>query len=367
MEAFCPYRICPLGAHIDHQKGNVCGTAIDLGITIVFESSLSNEIYVTSENYTEECRFLINNDLRKENKWYDYLLGAVKIMREKYNLKYGIIGTINADLLCGGISSSTALTNAFVMALCKANKISISKMELINISYQVEHEFLGLNVGKMDQYCEVMSKEDELLFLDTATEYYQSVKNDKFSQKYKFLLMFSGIERHNTNSEYNTRVSECIFAFDKLKNTNTSIRGIRGIPFYEFESKKSKLTINERKRCIHFYSENERVKNGLKAWRCNDIESFGRLMNESCESSINDYESGSEQLCFLFELSKKINGIIGFRFLGAGFNGYSLILIEKEKQLEITNQLIHGYTLKYPLLANKAKVIPIELKGGIIV
>ena len=30
--AFCPYRISPLGAHIDHQYGKINGLAIDKGI-----------------------------------------------------------------------------------------------------------------------------------------------------------------------------------------------------------------------------------------------------------------------------------------------------------------------------------------------
>lgn len=33
-EVFCPYRISPLGAHIDHQYGKIHGLAIDKGIHI---------------------------------------------------------------------------------------------------------------------------------------------------------------------------------------------------------------------------------------------------------------------------------------------------------------------------------------------
>ncbi len=29
--AFCPYRVSPLGAHIDHQMGKINGLAIDQG------------------------------------------------------------------------------------------------------------------------------------------------------------------------------------------------------------------------------------------------------------------------------------------------------------------------------------------------
>ena len=37
--SFCPYRVCPVGAHIDHQKGNVTGFAINYGITIAYVPS----------------------------------------------------------------------------------------------------------------------------------------------------------------------------------------------------------------------------------------------------------------------------------------------------------------------------------------
>ena len=32
--SFCPYRICPLGAHVDHQYGKINGLAINYGIHI---------------------------------------------------------------------------------------------------------------------------------------------------------------------------------------------------------------------------------------------------------------------------------------------------------------------------------------------
>ena len=34
--AFCPYRICPIGAHSDHNLGKITGLAIDKGIHIVY-------------------------------------------------------------------------------------------------------------------------------------------------------------------------------------------------------------------------------------------------------------------------------------------------------------------------------------------
>ena len=44
MKTFTPYRICPLGAHVDHQWGKVTGFAIDKGITMEFEPTEDGSI-----------------------------------------------------------------------------------------------------------------------------------------------------------------------------------------------------------------------------------------------------------------------------------------------------------------------------------
>lgn len=40
MQVFTPYRMCPLGAHVDHQHGIVTGFAIDKGVKGIIEGSL---------------------------------------------------------------------------------------------------------------------------------------------------------------------------------------------------------------------------------------------------------------------------------------------------------------------------------------
>jgi len=63
MKTYCPYRIAPLGAHIDHQYGVVCGCSINLGIYFNYEELNSTEIILTSNNYNSEIIFNINDYL----------------------------------------------------------------------------------------------------------------------------------------------------------------------------------------------------------------------------------------------------------------------------------------------------------------
>ena len=52
--AFCPYRISPLGAHIDHQLGVINGLAIDKGIHIAYSKKMNGVIELQSLNFPKE-------------------------------------------------------------------------------------------------------------------------------------------------------------------------------------------------------------------------------------------------------------------------------------------------------------------------
>ena len=41
---FSPYRVCPLGAHVDHQHGLVTGFAIDKGVDLWFNVREDNQV-----------------------------------------------------------------------------------------------------------------------------------------------------------------------------------------------------------------------------------------------------------------------------------------------------------------------------------
>ncbi len=70
---FPPYRICPIGAHIDHQGGAVLGRTITIGTMFEYEPLDSNKIHITSDQFGEAD--LIIGDLDK-NHWTRYAQAA---------------------------------------------------------------------------------------------------------------------------------------------------------------------------------------------------------------------------------------------------------------------------------------------------
>ena len=55
--AFCPYRISPLGAHIDHQYGKINGLAIDKGIHMAYHQLLLYVVVALMK--IQKCRLCI--------------------------------------------------------------------------------------------------------------------------------------------------------------------------------------------------------------------------------------------------------------------------------------------------------------------
>lgn len=352
--SFCPYRVCPVGAHIDHQKGNVTGFAINYGITIAYISSNSHFFEATSLNFDGLKGDSILDIADKKNDWADYLRGSAKILHERYGITNGIYCVIDGSLPIGGISSSAAVIISFMNALCKVNGISLSKEELIKLSQEVENKYVGVNSGTLDQSCELLSKKDNLLYLDTKTGLYKLIPKNNNMLPYKIGIFFSGVKRTLVGSDYNTRVDELksasyfLKAFANMRYGSYKDSVLRDVDKDVFELYKDKLPLNFRKRAEHYFGEMDRVERAVKAWKNGDLEEFGKISFESGDSSINNYEAGSPELKAIHEIMKDTKGVYGGRFSGAGFKGCCLGIINPEYEDEIRYEITDKYLHLFP-------------------
>ena len=74
---FSPYRVCTLGAHVDHQHGLVTGFAIDKGVDLWFDVREDSKVILDSETFTGHVAFDIATPaLVKQGDWGDYARGA---------------------------------------------------------------------------------------------------------------------------------------------------------------------------------------------------------------------------------------------------------------------------------------------------
>ena len=295
--AFCPYRISPLGAHIDHQYGKINGLAIDKGIHMAYHPKQNGVVELQSLNFPKRAQFFVSAvPDEKQGDWADHLRGAAKMLGEKYRLKVGLSGIIEGSLPIGGLSSSASVIICFLSALCKVNGIHLEPMEMILTAKAAENQYVGVSCGKLDQSCEVLSKKDQLLYLDTKDDSYELIPTSEKMKPYKIAIFFSGLERSLKNSKYNLRQDECKAAayalmgyagmdYDTFANTR-----LRDVPYEVFEAYKDRLPELWRRRAEHYYSEFARAEKGAELWRHGDLEGYGQLVFESGKSSIRNRE-----------------------------------------------------------------------------
>ena len=351
--SYAPYRVCPLGAHIDHQYGIITGFALDKGVTLRFLISTDGAVNLDSMNFPDHVSFDLGNIGEKQGNWGDYAKGAAFALSQKYELKVGLKGVIRGTLPVGGLSSSAAVVLCYINALCYANKIQLSAAELIKTALFAENGYVGINVGKLDQSCEVLCKKQHLLTLDTTDDSYTLIPAPQHMKQFEIAIFYSGVSRV-LGSGYNTRVDEAKSAAYSLKALSGMEYGLykdtrlRDVPVRVYEGYKDKLPLVFAKRAQHYYTEMDRVEKGIEAWKKGDLEAFGNLVFASGYSSIHAWETGSPELRAIYEISEHIPGIYGCRFSGAGFKGCCMALIDPAYKEAIEEQVTREYLQQFP-------------------
>ena len=370
--SFCPYRICPIGAHSDHNLGKITGLAIDKGIHIAYAAKLNGVVEMTSLQFPKRAQWHIASvPPTKPGDWADYLRGATWALEKKFRLQVGICGVIDGSLPIGGLSSSAAVIIAFLQALCRLNGIKLGQQELIDTAYDAELNYVGVNVGKLDQSCEVLSRKNHLLYLDTKDGSYTLLPEHPAMKPYRIAIFFSGLEHSLAGSKYNMRVDELragVYALQALAGMDYGKfkeAMARNVPREVYERYKDRLPEPWAKRCEHWYTEFERVEKGAEAWARGDIEAYGKLSFESGWSSIHNWESGAPEQIRLYEIMTQTEGIYGGRFSGAGFKGCCMALVDPAYEDAIRRNVTEQYLASFPEMKGKYEVFFCESADGV--
>ncbi len=368
---FSPYRVCPLGAHVDHQHGLVTGFAIDKGIDLWFNIREDSIVKLSSMTFEGDVEFSINAASQmKEKHWGDYARGAKYALRKHFELQHGIEGVIRGSLPVGGLSSSAAVLIAYVMAFAKANDITLTPFEIVKIASEAEREYIGLNNGLLDQACIALGRKDGLLFLDCDSDEWRIIKRNPDMPEFEIGIFFSGLTRSLVNSDYNLRVFECktaawnMMAYKDMPLKPFDKTFLRDIPKTTFDQTKIAMPARFARRAEHFYSEYRRVRQGVTAWETGNLKLFGKLSFESCESSIHNYECGSQELIAIYNIMRPLKGVYGGRFSGAGFKGAVIALVDPAYKTEIEKTLTEEYLIQFPEYENTFKVFWVKPDDG---
>jgi galacturonokinase len=356
-QIFMPYRICPLGAHVDHQGGHVLGRIINTGTVLVYVPAEEAEIHLASTNFPDPIKFPIGAGVQSEH-WARYAQAAALALNGEYSLLKGFAGVSSGTLIGAGLSSSAAVGLAYLQALADVNEIYLSDTDLVELDYQLEHTHLGLKNGILDQSSILFGQKNALVHIDTRYRQMNLIPDPPQTERIAWLIVHSGVNRELTKGGgYNKNVFECQEAAAWLSPEAVVLSDV---PREIFFQRANEMPDNLRHRANHYFGEVARVSDGVQAWEENDIPRFGRLMNASCASSIHEYGSGQDEIIALQKIVSRATGVYGSRFSGAGHGGVVIGLVEQGQAEMAACEIIQAYRERFPALAENAGVFLVE-------
>ena len=255
-----PGRVNLIGEHTDYNGGYVLPCALDLTIDLFFEKKSKKSYVATDLGYS--MTFDINIPYKKSNNhWENYVLGAInelkKIKSELSNFSCMIKSTLPSG---AGISSSSALVCGLIKGLSKLNEIKLENSDIINLSRNVEHKYIGLLGGIMDQFTILNAKKNMAILLNCENLESKFIKLE--FKEYKLLLLDTNVKHNLANTEYNQRVSECkesMKIINRLcKKNYTNLSQVNRL---DLSISKEKLGETFYKRASYVLNENQRVIN----------------------------------------------------------------------------------------------------------
>ena len=363
---FSPGRVNLIGEHIDYNGGSVFPCALTMGTWFAGRKRKDRKILCYSDNFALEGiveRSLDQLENDPDKGFTNYLLGIIwTFIKKGFPVDCGMEIWLSGNIpYASGLSSSASVEVGMGLLLKTLFDHPVSMQDIALFSQYAENNFNKVNCGIMDQFIIAMGKKDCAVLLDTATLNYTYVP--AVLQGIKLVIGCTNKKRGLKDSKYNERRQECETALSELQN-GADIRTLCDLSLKDYEELEVLLKDPVlKKRARHVITENERVKQAVKALKEDDITAFGRLMDESHISLRDDYEVTGIELDTLTEEAWKAEGCLGSRMTGAGFGGCNVSLVKEEAVESFIQQVGDAYRKK---IGYEASFYTVDIGDGAV-
>lgn len=318
VRAAAPGRVNLIGEHTDYNGGFVLPLTIPCRTTVELAPRPDATVRAWSADLPANGAagsFILGSETRT-GTWLDYLQGITRVLGGDGWRLPGFDARIASTVPIGaGLASSAALEVALLRALRTAFSLSLSDLDLARIGQRAENEFVGAQVGIMDQVAASLGQPGSGLFLDTRD---LSITQVPLPTGADIIAVDSGLKHDHASGAYNTRRAECEQA--------ASLLGVPWLRDVDDPARVERLPEPFRRRARHVVTENRRVLDTVHALRAGDLERVGSLLNASHASLRDDFEVSTPEIDLLVRLAQAESGVYGARLTGGGFGGAVLIL-----------------------------------------
>ena len=325
--AWAPGRIEVLGNHTDYNEGTVLSAAINLGHCFCISRSDQPGIRTLAIDVDQTARFEIRNmDKVPGADWANYIKGVFYLIQKHAGKPIdGLDCTFSGSIPMGaGLSSSAALEVAAATAVLKILDTTIDPKEIAQLCRQAEHQFAGTNCGLLDQFSSIFGREHGLIHSDFRT---LEVSGVDLPADIEFLVVNPHVKHSLADSPYNERRERCEQAAKQLAEILPHpVTALRDVSLDEFEQHKNQIDPLAAKRAAHIIGEIDRVEKGVQALDRGDLTTFGELLYQSHQSSIEHFENSCPELDIVVNAAREA-GAPGARLSGGGFGGAAIVMV----------------------------------------
>jgi galactokinase len=355
---FSPGRINLLGEHIDYNDGFVLPAAIHLGIYAAFAPNGTDQCEIVALDFNNKVTIDLNH-IGPEKGWQNYVLSVLNQYKLRGISIPGFNMVLGSDLPIGsGLSSSAALEGAISFTVNHLTDSGFTPKQLALLGQAAEHDYPGVKCGIMDQFANMLGKENNIVRIDcmtTETDYLPLELNG-----YELVLIYSNVQHALTGGEYNQRREQCNEGLAHLK-AKTGKTSFRNMTQEDLESIKSAIDNVVFDRCKYVIDEIQRTHLAANALQKGDLVGLGKLMSQTHWGLSLLYEVSLPELDWLATFAESFDGVLGARLMGGGFGGCTLNLVAKDKVLAFTAKTLEGYKAQFGI---EAKAYPVLASDG---
>jgi len=353
-----PGRINIIGEHTDYNLGYVLPTAIEKKITLEFSKNNSDtECNVYTKGYDKGITIDLTKLEVSSEEWENYILGVLNEISKRSDKLRGFNCTIESNLPVGsGVSSSAALECGLAFGLNELFNLGLSKLDIVELSRDAEHTFVGTKCGIMDQYASVMSREGHVILLDCDTLDHTYIPID--IKPYKVLLLNTNVAHSLATSQYNVRREECETAVSIIAKKHPEVKSLRNATIEMIEEAKGEMSDKVYDRSTYVVAENNRVLAAIEALKGNDLKKLGELLYETHDGLSRLYEVSCPELDFLVEFSKGNDQVLGARLMGGGFGGCTINIVHEDAVDAYVKEASEAYEKKFNIKLTSFEALP---------
>lgn len=326
------------GNHTDHNHGCVIAASVNLDIVAFVKKRDDGIISLTSEGFTPD--YVTPDDVENPKEEMRFHSASLIAGMEKAfeNAGYAIGGfdayTTSSVLKGSGISSSAAFE---VMVGNILNHLynggTVSNVEIAKMAQFAENVYFGKPCGLMDQTACAVGGFITIDFRDTTKPAIEKIDFDLTQAGYSLCIVNTGGNHSDLNEDYASIPTEMKAVANALGGEvlrdSSSGELMRALAEKGHELREA-LGDRAILRAIHFFDENERVAEQVRALKAGDVDEFMKKVVESGNSSYkflqnvytvkNIREQGlSLALCLTEDFLKGGRGVC--RVHGGGFAG----------------------------------------------